>query len=741
MNKSAFVGIAFLVLFYADANAQWVQTNSPESNSHELKCIVADEGNLYVATRGNGVYKSIDGGGNWTPVNNGIGETVATSFVDALAVVPSTSGNGTNLFAGMGGGGIWRSTDEGASWFQVYDIGVWYLGGTGSTVLAGAAQVGYNSGVYRSTSDGQTWTRCNGGFTSAADSNVRCFASLKVGNTTYTYTGTDGGAFISTNGGASWTRISNGLPPSRVESIIATPGTGGAGVTIFAGVYLYGVYRSTDNGTSWTEANNGLFHQGQTPYVDAFVASLVPGRTTSNVFASYHGNVFVSTDNGATWENTGWPLYIGDAQSLVINGGMLYGASPAGIWKYSLTTDSSWVVQQSGINDSLTAVVAVSNNVVWAGGRNGKVLRTSNGGTTWNSVGGGAIGTDIVNTVEALDANTALVATYSETGGKIARTTNGGSSWSSVYNITGAFIGGIQMKNTLEGYAVGSPINGKWLVLKTTNGGISWESLKTAPTQIADDYGPVGVQLLGDTLWFGTFSGSIYRSTDLGATWTSATTSETTSYGPHFNSPTKGLMGNFSDGSFYKSTDGGTSWIKAPATVYHTATSISGLGDEFWATTGGSIAYTKNLGQSWSFATPGHSGHTTLSALSFSPVASALNGWAVGAAGLILHYQRQGTTPVAINAQTRATKPGLEQNFPNPFTSTTTIKYKVAEPGFISLKVFNALGTEVASLVNEKKATGEYTSELNAAGLSDGIYFCRLQAGLITDTKKLIKRK
>ena len=737
MNKSAFVGIAFLALFYADANAQWVQTESPPSPH----CIAADAGNLYVGTRGYGAYKSTDGGASWTPVNNGIGGTVLSSFVDALAVVPSSSGSGTNLFACMLGGGTWRSSDEGASWFQIYDIEVWYLGVTGSTVLAGAAQRGDNNGVYRSTSDGQTWTRCNGGFTSAADSNVRCFASLKVGSTTYTYAGTDGGVFISTNDGASWTRISNGLPSGRVESIIATPGEGGVGVTIFAGVFLYGVYRSTDNGTSWTEANNGLFYQGQTPYVDAFVASPVPGRTTSNVFVSYHGDVFLSTDNGTTWENTGWPLYIGGAHSLVINGGMLYGASPGEIWKYSLTADSSWVVQQSGINDSLTAVMAVSNNVVWAGGTNGKVLRTSNGGTTWNSVGGGAIGTDIVNAVEALDANTALVATYSETGGKIFKTTNGGSSWSSVYSITGALIGGIQMKNALEGYAVGSPIGGKWLVLKTTNGGISWESLKPAPVQIADDYGPVGVQLLGDTLWFGTFSGSIYRSIDLGVTWTSATTSGSTSFGPHFNSPTKGLLGNFGDGSFYRSTDGGTTWIKAQATVYHKATCISGMGDEFWATTGGSIAYTKNLGQSWSFAAPGHSGQTTLSAVSFSPVASALNGWAVGAAGLILHYQRQGTTPVAIHAQTRATKPGLEQNFPNPFTSTTTIRYKVAEPGFISLKVFNALGTEVASLVNEKKAAGEYAVELNAAGLSGGIYFCRLQAGLILETKKLILQK
>lgn len=67
------------------------------------------------------------------------------------------------------------------------------------------------------------------------------------------------------------------------------------------------------------------------------------------------------------------------------------------------------------------------------------------------------------------------------------------------------------------------------------------------------------------------------------------------------------------------------------------------------------------------------------------------------------------------------------QNYPNPFTSTTTIKYKVAEAGFVSLKIYNEMGTEVACLVNEKKATGEYTIEWNATGLSSGIYFCLLQ--------------
>jgi hypothetical protein len=81
------------------------------------------------------------------------------------------------------------------------------------------------------------------------------------------------------------------------------------------------------------------------------------------------------------------------------------------------------------------------------------------------------------------------------------------------------------------------------------------------------------------------------------------------------------------------------------------------------------------------------------------------------------------------------------QNYPNPFNTTTTIKYKVSEPGFVSLKVFDVMGTEVAALVNEKKPVGEYSIDWNASKLRSGIFFCRLQSGTFSQTKKLVLQK
>jgi len=100
------------------------------------------------------------------------------------------------------------------------------------------------------------------------------------------------------------------------------------------------------------------------------------------------------------------------------------------------------------------------------------------------------------------------------------------------------------------------------------------------------------------------------------------------------------------------------------------------------------------------------------------------------------------STPTGVAEQSNLPENiGLQQIYPNPFSSTTIIKYRVTEPGFVSIKLFNAMGTEVGNLINEKKPIGDYSFEWNAAGLGSGIYFCRMQAGKFTDTKKLILQK
>jgi len=83
----------------------------------------------------------------------------------------------------------------------------------------------------------------------------------------------------------------------------------------------------------------------------------------------------------------------------------------------------------------------------------------------------------------------------------------------------------------------------------------------------------------------------------------------------------------------------------------------------------------------------------------------------------------------------------LKQNYPNPFNPSTVISYALPNNAYVTLKVFDVLGNEVASLVNEEKSAGNYTVEFNASGLSSGIYFYRIQTESFVDTKKLILLK
>lgn len=86
-------------------------------------------------------------------------------------------------------------------------------------------------------------------------------------------------------------------------------------------------------------------------------------------------------------------------------------------------------------------------------------------------------------------------------------------------------------------------------------------------------------------------------------------------------------------------------------------------------------------------------------------------------------------------------KLNLSQNYPNPFNPITTINYTIPQRSLVELKVFDILGKQVATLVNEEKQSGEYQVKFNASSLSSGIYLYRLKTGKLMETKKLILLK
>ncbi|MFC2093676.1 T9SS type A sorting domain-containing protein [Bacteroidota bacterium] len=86
-------------------------------------------------------------------------------------------------------------------------------------------------------------------------------------------------------------------------------------------------------------------------------------------------------------------------------------------------------------------------------------------------------------------------------------------------------------------------------------------------------------------------------------------------------------------------------------------------------------------------------------------------------------------------------KYSLSQNNPNPFNPTTKIDYQIPKSGLVTLRIFDLLGREVATLVNEEKASGSYTIEFNGSNISSGTYFYRMESGTFIETKKMMLMK
>jgi hypothetical protein len=112
-------------------------------------------------------------------------------------------------------------------------------------------------------------------------------------------------------------------------------------------------------------------------------------------------------------------------------------------------------------------------------------------------------------------------------------------------------------------------------------------------------------------------------------------------------------------------------------------------------------------------------------------------GFSGGLAGTILKF----SAPTSVNYENNLVPKNydLSQNFPNPFNPSTIIKYQVPQNSFVSLRVYNSLGQEIATLVNGMINAGTHDVQFNASNLSSGIYFYVITAGnSFVQTKKMI---
>jgi hypothetical protein len=232
---------------------------------------------------------------------------------------------------------------------------------------------------------------------------------------------------------------------------------------------------------------------------------------------------------------------------------------------------------------------------------------------------------------------------------------------------------------------------------------------------------------------------------DGGNTW--STKLKTTNYliSIYFISPSIGWAIARSNNTIFKTTDGGDTWTEQSIDASFPLSSLYFISSQKgWIIAGNEIFKTNDGGSTWHKQI--WAGYTYLNDIAFT---SETDGWIIGGNGLILKTTDGGGIVSVENKDIShiPTDFSLSQNYPNPFNPTTTIKYQLPSAGHVTLKVYDMLGREVATLVNEEKAPGNYEVTFDAnhseqcRGMASGVYFYRLQAGNFSETKKFVLMK
>ncbi len=126
--------------------------------------------------------------------------------------------------------------------------------------------------------------------------------------------------------------------------------------------------------------------------------------------------------------------------------------------------------------------------------------------------------------------------------------------------------------------------------------------------------------------------------------------------------------------------------------------------------------------------------------LDYSPIAQG-NSWQNVALWTYTWIGNKWTVTAVDNQKQTVNNYKLAQNYPNPFNPSTTIQYSIVQPGKVALKVYDVLGREVATLVNQYQSSGNYTVNFDASKLSSGVYFYQIQAGSFQSVKKMMLLK
>ncbi len=720
MKKSITAFTAFLLLI------------SGLSYSQGLNSITTADGVNVVAVGNSGnIMRSTNSGTTWAKYTNGSADLKDASSYSDLVWIAADGGN------------VLMTTKYSPSAVSTVNVGVATSLNSVALLSGTLAFVCGDNGVLKKTVDGgNVWTVSNAGIPAGTKLNSISFYDNNNG----VVVGANGSVYKTVNGGIMWTAVALGFPMTRNLLSVKSFSDG----TVITGEYgtLIKIPTSTN------------------------IPELIDTRTISDItsvsgsaFGSNHvcgGGGFIRNNNAVADYNSFEPnpmlanlvdicYYnnsIGYAVSSLnnaiiktIDGGLTW-ALTAGT-----TRTISWVSKPTATGNFLGNNICQHptrpNTVFCVFGATVFVSRDK--GETWASISNVGIGNtphDLY--ISPVDTNIWLVATESSTDA-IMRTTNYGVSWTNVHAQNFSSYGEpLQIDQNNPSTFYFAPDNGGFW--KSTDNGATWTSISSypfrSPCDISVLYGNSNTIVVADGVTSSSQVADLFKSTNGGVNWslmTHSASSEIPSISNTQFDPKLFWFTEWSGSNIYKSTNSGDNWI-----LDHSNSGTSGWGSDFahddptvliTGSWGAGAYISTNSGTNWANISTGLAGH-----------GGGINyfdrGYCVISQGsnifkLTVNY----TVLTDINITSNASVPvkfDLKQNYPNPFNPTTNIGFDMPTSGNVNLKIYDAVGKEIYTLVDGFKNAGSYTVNFNASSMNSGVYFYKLETGNVSTTKKML---
>jgi photosystem II stability/assembly factor-like uncharacterized protein len=405
----------------------------------------------------------------------------------------------------------------------------------------------------------------------------------------------------------------------------------------------------------------------------------------------------------------------------------------------SAWSQASWNRLSTPTKTPLRSLSFVDSLTGWVAGREGVILKTSNGGASWETQHANPTVdiTQIFMLNERIGWTVSPFYTFDSVftfGTHVHKTVNGGTEWvqSTVpdqYFYTIGFI------DSLTGAAAG----GSGAIYRTTDGGATWTDVSPGPAWPIHKirfYSPrLGLAVGGRF----DLHAVAYRSIDECLSWDAGLLDSTE---PIFDVTFTDSMNAIGVGgdpevgfAVARTSDAGVTWSYDFVGMWGIGSAIAFRTPmEAWVPIRweGITAYTPDAGRTWlNFQHPDEIATFDVQFL------DSLHGYMVGDSGLVLKYQKP-TVGVVEIPDGKPTAVHLMQNYPNPFNPSTVIGFQIPVRGHVTLTVYDVLGRAVATLIDEIREAGSGKVVWNASGLPSGVYICRLQSGGLVETKKLV---